>query len=175
MHLAISNVFNSCILPTVIFVNMCIQAYMSDTLALDQHSYLLFAISNHLCCLLHLHQIREVVMGATIAPGKKAHTNQQSRSAACRYLTQGLFLHSISIFCEFYPSIQLTFFRILIQKGLYFDQTLCHKVFSDIVRSYLSLHYFKDKFSQSRNFYENDMILWYNQIRPKLVWKVHGA
>ena len=25
------------------------------------------------------------------------------------------------------------------------------------------------------NFYENNMILWYYQIRPKVVWKVHGA
>ena len=29
--------------------------------------------------------------------------------------------------------------------------------------------------SQSRNFHENNMILWYYHIRPKVVWKVHGA
>ena len=59
-----------------------------------------------------------------------------------------------------------------------FDQTLCHKVFSDIVRSvYPAIHrsFFEEMFSQSRNFYENGMILWYYQIWPKVVWKVHGA
>ena len=30
-------------------------------------------------------------------------------------------------------------------------------------------------FSQGKNFYEYNMILWYYQIRPKVVWKVHGA
>ena len=30
-------------------------------------------------------------------------------------------------------------------------------------------------FAQSRNFYENNMILWYYQIRPKVVWKMQGA
>ena len=29
-------------------------------------------------------------------------------------------------------------------------------------------------FSQRRNFYENNKILWYYQIPPKVVWKVHG-
>ena len=64
-------------------------------------------------------------------------------------------LHSISIFCKFYPSIQLTFFRTLIQKSLYFDKTLCHKVSSDIVQSvYPGIYYFifEGMFSQSRNF-----------------------
>ena len=35
--------------------------------------------------------------------------------------------------------------------------------------------FFDKKFSQSRNFYENNMILWYYQIRPKVVWKVCSA
>ena len=35
--------------------------------------------------------------------------------------------------------------------------------------------FFEGMFSQSRDFYENNMILWYYQIRPKVVWKVHGA
>ena len=35
--------------------------------------------------------------------------------------------------------------------------------------------FFEGMFSQSRNFYENNMILWYYQIRPKVVRKVHGA
>ena len=33
--------------------------------------------------------------------------------------------------------------------------------------------FFEGMFSQSRTFYENNMILRY-QIRPKVVWKVHG-
>ena len=56
---------------------------------------------------------------------------------------------------------------------LYFDQTLCHKVFSDIVRSvYPGIYHFiyEGMFSRSRIFYENNMILWYNQIQPKMVW-----
>ena len=52
-------------------------------------------------------------------------------------------LHSISLFCKFYSSVQLTFFCKLIQKGLYFDQTLCHKVFNDIVCSvYPGIYHF---------------------------------
>ena len=35
--------------------------------------------------------------------------------------------------------------------------------------------FFEGMFSQSRNFNENNMILWYYQIRPRVVWKVHGA
>ena len=35
--------------------------------------------------------------------------------------------------------------------------------------------FFEEIFSQSRNYYENIMILWYYQIRPKVIWKVHGA
>ena len=76
--------------------NLCLQAFMSDTLAPDRHFIFVIAISNHLCCLLYLQQTRKVVMVVTIAPGKQACTNQQSKwlgaSAACRYLTQGLFL-----------------------------------------------------------------------------------
>ena len=34
--------------------------------------------------------------------------------------------------------------------------------------------FFKEMYSQSRNFYGNNMIRYY-QIRPKVVWKVHGA
>ena len=35
--------------------------------------------------------------------------------------------------------------------------------------------FFEEMFSQTRNFYKNNIILWYYQIRPKVVWKVHGA
>ena len=66
-------------------------------------------------------------------------------------------LHSISIFFVnfIHPSIQLTFFAYWFRKGLYFDQTLCHKVLSDIVRSVYPI---TSCFSQSRNFYENKLI-----------------
>ena len=122
-------------------------------------------------------------MAVTIALGKQARTNQQSRwkrtSAACRYLTQGLFFVLISIFCNFYPSIQQTFSRILIQKRV--CTLIKHSVteFSVIssvqyTRSLIT-SFFEEIFSQCRNFYENYMILWYYQIRPKVVWKVHGA
>ena len=54
-----------------------------------------------------------------------------------------------------YPSIQLTFSRILMQKGLYFDQTLCHKVISFIqyTLSFIT-SFFEEIFSQSRISYE---------------------
>ena len=35
--------------------------------------------------------------------------------------------------------------------------------------------FFEEMFSQSRNFYDNNMILWYSQILSKVVWKVQGA
>ena len=34
--------------------------------------------------------------------------------------------------------------------------------------------FFEEMFSQRRIFYENNMISWYYQIQPKVVWKVHG-
>ena len=79
---------------------------------------------------------------------------------------------------ENYPSTQLNISASWLKKGLYFDQTLCHKVFSDIVRSvYPVIHHFifEEMFSKSRNFYESKMILRYYQIWPKVIWKVHGA
>ena len=35
--------------------------------------------------------------------------------------------------------------------------------------------FFEEMFSKGRNFYDNNMILWYYQILPKVVWKVKGA
>ena len=35
--------------------------------------------------------------------------------------------------------------------------------------------FFEEMFSQSRTFYDNNMILWYYPILPKVVWKVQGA
>ena len=84
-------------------------------------------------------------------------------------------LHSISIsfFIFIHPSSWL-FSSYGFNKGLYFDQTLCHKVFSEYTLSFIT-SCFEEMFSQSRNFYENNMTLWYYQIRPKVVWKVHVA
>ena len=43
------------------------------------------------------------------------------------------------------------------KKGLYFDQTLCHKVFSDTLSFVTS--FFEEIFSQSKKFYENNDIM----------------
>ena len=86
LHPTISHVCNNCILPFPMSlsiasnqqsyhsVNLCLQACMSDTLAPDQHTYLLkqYPTICTVCC-------RKVVMVVTIAPGKQACTNQQSR------------------------------------------------------------------------------------------------
>ena len=89
LHPTISHVCNHCIPPFP----------MSLTAASNQQSYLyicaykhaclihlhwtrftiVIAISNHLCCLLHLQQTRVAVMVVTIALGKQAPTNRQSR------------------------------------------------------------------------------------------------
>ena len=61
---------------------------------------------------------------------------------------------------------------------MYFDQALCHKVsvISFVQYTLAFITSFLDRmFSQSRNLNENNMTLWYYQIRPKVVWKVvHG-
>ena len=89
-------------------------------------------------------------------------------------------LHSISVFCKlYYPSIQLTFFPHIDPKNV--CTLIKHSVtkFSVIlsVQDTLSFitSFFEEMVSQSRIFYENNMILWYYQIWPKVVWKVHGA
>ena len=88
-------------------------------------------------------------------------------------------LRSLSIFCKFYPFIQLTFFRILIQNR--FCTLIKHSVTKFSVMSFVQYtlsfitSFYEDMFSQSRNFYENNLILWYYQIQPTVVWKVHGA
>ena len=73
------------------------------------------------------------------------------------------------------------FFCKILQKSLSFWQTLFHKVRSDIVRSvYPDIYRFiflihVECVCQNRTFYENNMILWYHQILPKVVSKVlHG-
>ena len=88
-------------------------------------------------------------------------------------------LHFISIFCKFYPSIQLTFFPYIDSKKVCtLIKYSCHKV-SVISSVQYTLSFItsfcEEMFSQSRNFYENNMILWHSQIGPKVVWKVHGA
>ena len=113
LHPTISHVCNNCTQPLPMCltvanqqsyhsVNLCLQACMADILAPDQQTYLLKQYPT-IC----VQQTRKVVMVVTIALGKQACTNQQSRwsrtTAACRYLTQGLYicadtLHSISFF-----------------------------------------------------------------------------
>ena len=87
-------------------------------------------------------------------------------------------LNSISIFVNFsHPSAD--FFLHIDSKKV--CTLIKHSVtkFSLISSVQYSLpfitSFFKGMFSQSRIFYENNMILWYYQIRPKGVWKVHGA
>ena len=90
-----------------------------------------------------------------------------------------MLIHSKSIFCKFYPSIQLNFFPHIDSKKV--CTLIKHSVAKFSVKS--SVQYtltfitslFEGMFSQSRNFYENNIILWYYQIRPKVVWEVHGA
>ena len=83
-------------------------------------------------------------------------------------------LHFISIYCKFYPSIQLTFFRTLNQK---WDVHWSNFSVISSVQYTLSFitSFFEEKFSHSRIFMRIILILWYNQICPKVVWKVHGA
>ena len=88
LHPTISHVCNNCTRPFLMSltvasnqqsyhsVNLFLQACMSCT---GLAYIFVIAISNHLCCLLHLQQTRKVVMVVTIAPGKQACTNQQSR------------------------------------------------------------------------------------------------
>ena len=88
-------------------------------------------------------------------------------------------LYSIRFFCKFYPSIQLSFFLHIDSKKV--CTLIKHSVTKFPVISSIQYtlpfitSFFEGMFSQSRIFYENDMILWYYQIPPKVVWKVHGA
>ena len=128
-------------------------------------------------------------MVVTIAVGKQACTNQQqdgnehlqmqipSLLSGCFYLCWCTILYNIFLVNFINPSSWL-FFRTLIKKGLYFDQTLCHKISSDIVHSVYPgiCHFiFVEFFHKVGFFYENNILLWYYQIRQKVVWKVHGA
>ena len=89
-------------------------------------------------------------------------------------------LHSISIF------VAVNFIH---PSSLFFPHFESKKVCTSIKHSVtkfsviLSVQYtlafitsvFEGMFSQSRNFYGNYVILWYYQMQPKVVWKVHGA
>ena len=109
MSLTAAHKKQSCLL------NLHLQVYMSETPLI-----FVIAISNHLCCLLHLHQTSIVVIVVTVTP------DQQSRwkrtSAACRYPTQALlfFLFFGNFILLFIYKFPADFFRILIQKR-YFD------------------------------------------------------
>ena len=86
---------------------------MSDTLAPDQHSYLLSVTlatdqSSNGC-------YNCIGQAGPYQPAVKMVTNicsMQIRYSGVVFSVDTL--HSISIFCKFYSSIQLTFFRILI-------------------------------------------------------------
>ena len=140
---------------------------------------LVIAISNHLCCLMHLQQTREVVMVVTIAPGKHPiPTSSQDGNEHLQHadtLLRGCFgvdtLQSISIFCRLiHPA---NFFRILIQKKVCTLIKHSVKKFSVISSVQYTLSFitslFEEMFSQSRIFYENNIILWYYQIQPTVV------
>ena len=77
-------------------------------------------------------------------------------------------------FCNFYPSIKPTFYPHIDSKRV--CTLIKHSVTISSVQYTLSIIalFFEEMFSQRRNFYENNIILWYYQIRPKVVWKVHG-
>ena len=71
------------------------------------------------------------------------------------------------------------FFCILIQKRCVLWSNTLSQSFqwysTSSIPWHVSLHFFDRMVSKSRNFYENNMILWYYQIWPKVVWKVvHG-
>ena len=89
LHPAISHVCNNCIRPFVMsltvapnqqscLLNLHIYACMSEKLAPGPVLVFIFVIeiSNHLCCLLHLHQTSIVVMVVTTAPNKQAYSLQ---------------------------------------------------------------------------------------------------
>ena len=76
-----SHVWSSCIRPFAMsltvkpnqqscLLKLHLQVFMSDALALDQHSYFI-VIFDHLCCLLHLQHTSIVVMVVTIAVSPK--------------------------------------------------------------------------------------------------------
>ena len=86
-------------------------------------------------------------------------------------------LHKYFFVNFIHPSIQLTFFHIDSKK-------VCTLIKHSVAFSVISFvqytmsfitSLFEEIFCQSRNYYENNMILWYYQIWPKVVWKVHGA
>ena len=78
--LSIPHVYNRCTKPAIIsFCKLVPTGMQADTLAPPSIYIFVIAISNHLCCLLHLQQTKNVVMAVTIAPGKQACTNKQSR------------------------------------------------------------------------------------------------
>ena len=90
LHPTISHVCNNCIRPFPMSLTVASnqqshlcklvsKTCMSDTLATGPAFILVVAISNHLCCRLHLQQTSIVVMVVTIALDQQACANQQSR------------------------------------------------------------------------------------------------
>ena len=124
-------------------------------------------------------------MVVTIAPGKQAHTNHTVKMVMsicsmqipysevvfeCWYTT----LHKY--FCKFYPSIQLTFFPILIQKRFVHSVTKFSVISSVQYNLSFITSFFEEMFSQSRIFMR--IIWYYGIIRSGQKWSgkcmVHG-
>ena len=138
------------------------------------------AISNHLCCLLHLHQTRKVVIVVKTGlyqPAVKMLTNicsMQIPDSVVVFICADT-LYSISCFCKFYSSIQLTFFGTLIQKSfVLWSNTLSHS-FLQYTLAFIT-SFFEGMFSQSRNC--RRIIRYYVIIRSGQKWSgkcmVHG-
>ena len=132
---------------------------MSDTLAPDQHSYLLKQYPT-ICAVTDQRSSNDCFnctrKGGLLLVGATSNQDGNETSAACTYLTQGLFFvliyytPSVLLCCKFYQSIQLTFFRILIQKRfVLWSNTLSqsfqwYRPFS--IPCHLSLHFLKNCF-----------------------------
>ena len=118
----------------------------------------IIAISNHLCCLLHLQHTREVVMVAIIAPpSRPIPTSSQDSNENLQHadtLLRGCFcvhtLQFISIFVNFIHPSSWLFYVYWFKKGLYFDQILLSQSFQwyrpFCIPCHLSLHFVKKCF-----------------------------
>ena len=114
-------------------------------------------IFNHLCCLLHLHQTSIVVMVVTTAPDQQACILQfllSSRNVSNGY-TQPAVMMVINI-CSIFPHIDLKNVCTLSKHAV-----TEYSVISFIQHTLaLITSLLLDRlFAQSRNFYENNMIL----------------
>ena len=111
------------------------------------------ALSNHQSCLLHLQQTRKGSNGCLNCTGQAGLYQQAVKmvknicSMQIPYSEIVFFVvtfHSVSIFLiNFSHPSSWLFSAHWFKKGLYFDQTLCHKVISDVVHSvYPAIYHF---------------------------------